>query len=238
MQNRSALLLLSAALVAPLAQAEITGNVTLTSDYRVKGISQSGENPAIQGMLEYGHESGLFAGVFASSVDFFEAGDPWDNDESIEIDLYAGYFSVLGDHLSYDATLFRYFYPGAIESIDFNELILGVNLGPARLAYGHANDYINLGESYQYLEANYGLELPDDFALDLHVGYSFGSFFDDPDFVGLDKYTDYGVTLSRTLAGIDLSLAYLDTDIDAPYAIRSDHLANQGTWVLSLGKSF
>ncbi len=238
MKNRSAILLFSAALVAPLAQAEIAGNITLTSDYRVKGISQTGENPAIQGGLDYAHGSGLFTGVWASSVDFFAAGDPWDNDESVEIDLYAGYFGLLGDHLSYDVTLYRYLYPGAIESIDFNELILGADIGPVRLAYGYANDYIAMGESYQYLEANYGLELPADFALDLHVGYSFGSFFDDPDAVGLDEYIDYGLTLSRSLAGVDVSLAYLDTDIDAPYAIGSDHLANQDAWVLSLSKGF
>jgi len=225
-------------LVAPVAHAEFSGNVYLTSDYRVKGVSQTGENPAIQGGLEYGHESGLFAGVFASSVDFFEAGDPWDNDESIEIDLYAGYSGMLGKHLSYDMTLLRYFYPGAMESIDFNELKLGVNLGPARLAYGHANDYINLGESYRYIEANYNLFLPADFTLGLHAGYSFGSFFDNPATAGIEEYTDYGVTLSRELVGLDMSLAYLDTDIDASYAIHSDYLANQGTWVLSLGKGF
>ncbi|GEK48503.1 TorF family putative porin [Bisbaumannia pacifica] len=238
MKNRSAILLLSTALVAPLAQAEITGNVTLTSDYRVKGISQTGENPAIQGGFDYAHDAGFFAGAWASSVDFFEAGDSWDNDESIEIDLYAGYFGLLGDHASYDVTLYRYFYPGAIDNIDYNELILGADIGPLRLAYGYANDYIDLGEDYHYVEANYGLELPAEFGLELHLGYSFGGFFDDPAAAGLEEYLDYGLTLSRSLAGVDLSLAYLDTDIDAPYAIHGDYLANQEAWVVSLSKGF
>lgn len=238
MKNRSTILIISATLVAPATQAEVTGNVTLTSDYRVKGISQTGEDPAIQGGLDYIHDSGLFVGTWASRVDFFAAGDPWDNDESIEIDLYAGYFGLLGDHASYDVTLYRYFYPGAIEDIDFNELILGTDIGPLRLAYAYADDYINLSEDYQYVEANYGLELPADIGLELHVGYSFGGFFDDLEVAGLEEYIDYGLILSRSLAGVNVSLAYLDTDIEAPYVIGGDYLANQDAWVVSLSKGF
>lgn len=76
-----------------------------------------------------------------------------------------------------------------------------------------------------------------DFILGLHAGYSFGSFFDDPNAVRLGEYTDYSLKFSRNIVGFDVSLAYLDTDIDKPYAIDDDFLANQETWKLSFTTS-
>ena len=49
-----------------VASAEITGNVSLTSDYKFRGISQSDESPAIQGGLDYAHDSGFYVGTWAS----------------------------------------------------------------------------------------------------------------------------------------------------------------------------
>ncbi|NVK41502.1 MAG: hypothetical protein HWE39_09680 [Oceanospirillaceae bacterium] len=237
MKLYSASLLIGLTLAAPLALAEITGNVSLTSDYRVKGISQTGENPALQGGIDYVHESGFYSGVWGSNVDFFEAGDPWDNDESVEIDVYGGYYGVVNDGLTYDVTLFHYFYPGSIVDVDFSEISIGANLGAARVEYSYAHDYINIGEDYQYLEANYTFALPAKFNLELHAGYSYGSFFDDPAISFLEEYADYSLSLSRNVAGIDVALAYIDTNIDSPYAIDNDFLSNQDTVILSFTKS-
>ncbi|ANG61388.1 hypothetical protein A8C75_02170 [Marinobacterium aestuarii] len=239
MKNLLAKTLLGLALITPaaLVQAEISGNVSLTSDYRFRGISQSGEDPALQGGLDYSHASGFFAGVWGSNVDFYAAGDAYDNDESVELDIYAGYYGEIRDGISYDLSLYRYFYPGAITSADYNELSLGMDLGPARLAYWYAEDYFNSGEDYSYIEANYSLALPAELALGIHAGHSFGSYFDDPAAVGLDEYNDYSLTLSGNWAGLDIALAYMNTDIDAAWRINSGHLANQDAWVLSISKS-
>ena len=40
----------------------ITANVTLASQYRYRGISQSNSLPAIQGGFDYAHESGFYIG--------------------------------------------------------------------------------------------------------------------------------------------------------------------------------
>ncbi|MEO1474307.1 MAG: TorF family putative porin, partial [Pseudomonadota bacterium] len=51
------------------AEGEFSGNVTLTSDYVWRGISQSNEDLAIQGGFDYAN--GMFyAGTWASSIDF------------------------------------------------------------------------------------------------------------------------------------------------------------------------
>ena len=41
------------------ALAEISGNVSLTTDYRFRGISQTDNDPAIQGGFDWASDSGL-----------------------------------------------------------------------------------------------------------------------------------------------------------------------------------
>jgi uncharacterized protein (TIGR02001 family) len=52
------------AAAAPAATPEhsLTGNLTLVSDYRFRGISQSYKLPAVQGGIDYAHSSGLYVG--------------------------------------------------------------------------------------------------------------------------------------------------------------------------------
>ena len=41
----------------------ISGNIALTSDYRFRGISQSNEDPAVQGGFDVSFEPGFYLGV-------------------------------------------------------------------------------------------------------------------------------------------------------------------------------
>lgn len=61
----------------------ISANVGVVSDYRFRGISQSNEEPALQGGVDYAHDSGVYLGLWGSSVEF--------GDASAEIDLYGGW---------------------------------------------------------------------------------------------------------------------------------------------------
>ncbi len=71
------------------AQAEISGNVSMASDYIFRGVSQTDNQMAVQGGFDYEHESGAYIGTWASNVDsnFFDN----HTDPEIELDLYAGY---------------------------------------------------------------------------------------------------------------------------------------------------
>src|SRR5256885_11108580 len=83
----------AAVLVPGLAAAQatapspLTGNATLISDYRFRGISQTFQEPAIQGGFDYAHASGLYAGNWNSNVSQ-GAGFPGGN---IEMDFYGGF---------------------------------------------------------------------------------------------------------------------------------------------------
>ena len=48
-------------------------NVSLTSDYRYRGISQSRLKPAIQGGVDYALPGGFYVGAWASTIKWIKA---------------------------------------------------------------------------------------------------------------------------------------------------------------------
>ena len=67
-----------------------SANVGLYTDYIFRGYTQTQNEPAIQGGFDVEHSSGLYAGTWASNVDWTTAGDYMDKN-SVEIDVYAGW---------------------------------------------------------------------------------------------------------------------------------------------------
>ena len=80
----------------------LDGNVTLTSDYVFRGISQTDENPAIQGGFDISGDL-LYAGVWGSNANYDGA--------SGEFDIYLGLTKDLGP-ISMDFGVVHYDYPG------------------------------------------------------------------------------------------------------------------------------
>src|SRR5256885_11310100 len=82
----------AAGLVPGLAAAQqpapspLTGNITLITDYRFRGISQTFGKPAFQGGFDYAHSSGFYLGNWDSNV-AETAGYPAGN---LEMDFYGG----------------------------------------------------------------------------------------------------------------------------------------------------
>jgi uncharacterized protein (TIGR02001 family) len=96
------------------AQAHtVTGNLTITSDYRFRGISQTfGEDfdagPSVQGGIDYAHSSGFYLGNWNSNV----SGVQYPNGSALEMDFYGGYKLTAGD-LTWDFGTIYYYYPGS-----------------------------------------------------------------------------------------------------------------------------
>jgi hypothetical protein len=94
----------------------VTANVTLASQYRYRGISQSNSLPAIQGGFDYAHESGFYVGNWNSSIswigDGYNGSNPSPNVSApIEMDFYAGYKTEVTEGLLLDVGLLEYYYP-------------------------------------------------------------------------------------------------------------------------------
>jgi uncharacterized protein (TIGR02001 family) len=182
-------------------QHSTSASVALSSDYVWRGYSQNDNKPAISGSFDYGHASGLYAGTWASNVNF---GD----DTSIEIDIYAGYASEIGDTgISYDVGLLRYIYPG--ESYNWNELYASLGYSYFSVGVAHSGDVYASGETGIYYSLGFDYDLP--MGLALSAGYGYYDYDDD---VSEDSPSDYRIGLSTELVGFGWDLTYTDSDSD------------------------
>lgn len=209
------------------AQAEISGNVSMASDYVFRGISQTDNQMALQGGFDYAHESGLYIGTWASNVDsdFFNGAG---HDPQLEVDLYAGYSSEFMG-FGYDVGYLRYQYPGfssagtnewyastSYSTGSYGDFSLSVNYSPTL-------NFLPSDQSAWYWKAGYETTLPwYEIGLSAHFGYSAGDAFDvsDSDRANgdtgfYDSYTDWSLGLSKSVYGVDLGITYTDLDLSS-----------------------
>ncbi len=241
----------------------VTGNATIASDYRFRGISQTFRGPAIQGGLDYAHSSGLYVGNWNSNV----SGLSYPNGAGIEMDFYGGYKKGFGD-LTIDVGTLYYYYPGARfvsggadRKFDNWEFYVGASWKWLSFKASHSlTNYFGLdgtlaqgffahrdtgvaladrgnskGTMYYDLSANY--EVLPKLTLNLHVGYTDVKSYNELD------YVDYKVGLTYDLNGWQLGAAVVGTDADkAWYYARDSGGKTKSTGtpfpVLSIGKSF
>ena len=82
-------------------------NISATTDYRFRGISQTSFKPAVQAGADFSHKSGIYLGAWGSNVnwvkDFALA-----SDGSLEVDLYGGYKGELMKGLGFDVGIISY----------------------------------------------------------------------------------------------------------------------------------
>ena len=149
-------LAVGALVISGSAAAEFSANIGATSNYVWRGVSQTDDAAAVSGGLDYAHESGFYAGTWASNVDF-------DDDTTAEVDAYGGFSNELAGGLGYDVGVIYYWYPGAKDDLDFTEIYLGLSYGPVSggVAYtvdkedsdADENDlYYHLGASFDVAE--------------------------------------------------------------------------------------
>ncbi|HEV7477697.1 MAG TPA: TorF family putative porin, partial [Burkholderiales bacterium] len=98
----------AAAPAAAPAPSPVTGNMTIASDYRFRGISQTYLGPAIQGGIDYAHPSGFYIGNWNSNV----ASQVYSGGSGIEMDFYGGYKKAFGD-IGLDVGFIYYYYHNA-----------------------------------------------------------------------------------------------------------------------------
>jgi len=198
-----------------------SASVALASDYVWRGYSQTDEDPAISGSFDYGHSSGLYAGVWASNVDF---GD----DASSEIDIYAGFSSEFGDSgIGYDVGILRYIYDS--ESYDWNEVYASLSYSYFSVGVAHSGSVYDSSEDGTYYSAGFDYDLPYDIAFSSGVGY-----YDYDSDVSDDDHTDYRIGISKEMIGFDFGLTYtgMDSDGEDAYGDLADDRV-----VISISKS-
>lgn len=206
-----ALALSTGILISGNALAAVSGNIGAVSNYLWRGVSQTDDAAAIQGGLDYNHDSGFYVGTWISNVDF---GD----DTSYEMDIYGGYAGNITEDLTFDIGYLYYGYPDAEGDIDFGELYLGLGWKWIEVKYSHlitAGDDVAAepldNKDMSYLEANITFPLTDKLSLGAHYGYLSGDVV--TGWYDTDSYSDYRLTLSADTSIGTVSFALADTDL-------------------------
>ena len=213
-----------------------TGNATLASDYRFRGISQTYLQPAVQAGFDYAHSSGFYLGTWASSV----SGNLYTNGSGLEWDMYGGYKGTVSGDLGFDVGLLNYWYPAA----HFNngqktkpnnlELYGALTYKWFTAKYNHTlSDFFgtnsdtyggacqdgrtgNAGDCFAlrpgnskgsgYLDLSASYEIADKLTLGVHVGHQTVKSY------GKLDYTDYKIGLTKDLSGWQLGAAVIGTN--------------------------
>ena len=208
--------LVGAPLVASAEDSPITGNLSFVSDYQFRGISQTEEDPAIQGGFDYAHSSGFYLGTWASNVAFAH---------SLELDVYGGYSGSAGD-LGYNVGVLAYIYPG-LSDANTTEVYGGVTYKGFGLKASYSTtDYFGVTNSDGtiYWDASYGYTFENGLGLGLHYGYTSGEG-------AQDDYKDWKIGATYPVGKFTWGLAYTDTDIDSCSIC-------DGRVILSVGTTF
>ncbi len=229
--------LLAGASNSVLAEPEISANVSLVSDYRFRGISQSNSDPAIQGGFDIAFENGIYLGTWGSSVDF---GDDYG---SLELDGYGGWAMETEKGVGFDVGYAYYGYPGdnnVPADGDYQEVYGSVSYADFTVGIHYSDDYYAETGDFFYYYGEYSLDLeklglPSGWALDFHVGLN---DFDEEGFLyEEDSYVDYSIALSASYFELDWSVAWVGTDLDDEDYYDLDGLIDD-TVVFSVSKSF
>ncbi len=211
----------AAVLASGAASADLTGNIGVASNYIWRGYTQSNDQAAVSGGLDYSHDSGFYAGTWVSNVDFSGGAGAGE----YELDFYAGYGGEAGG-FGYDLGVATYQYP-INPNTSFTELYVsgtysvvtvGVNYN---LDAGSANDAENTaGATGLYDEGDLYISASADFdtavgAVSVYAGsYMFDnsnkSYSNGNTYMDLD-YNHYGVSLSKN----DFTFAVDKNDSDA-----------------------
>jgi len=247
---------------APEPDYTISGNFGLVSDYRFRGMSQSDKKPAVQGGIDFAHQSGFSLGNWNSSVSDWAA--PYGS--GIEMDVYGGFKKEIAG-IAFDVGAIYYYYPDAkfvntpsgLNHVNTREIFLGAGYGPVTLKISRtiSERYFGLGKGGEttlhksstssskgtmYYNLTFSREIADKTTLKVHAGLL--------DLENRSTTTstikDYSIGITYDLSGWILGASYVDTSgvntaaEKAFFKSTSGSLPDlyKGVAVLSISKSF
>ncbi len=188
------------ALSAAQTAAEVTANVAMTTDYVWRGMTQTDNDPALQGGFDYSQEAGFYTGIWASNVDFGTSAD-------LEVDLYGGYATELTNGVGLDIGAIRYMYPDSPDTANWNEIYANASFMGLSAGIAFSDDVYGSDEDGTYYSLGYNYSLSTDLGLSASLGYY------DIDMAQSDSF-DWKLALYAEFEGVGLELAYFDIDHD------------------------
>ena len=222
---------------APAAAPEpnpITANVTITNDYRYRGITQTNYQPAIQGGFDYAHESGFYIGNWNSTINWVSNTTNNGVKAPIEMDFYGGFKKeLIAPGFVSDFGVLQYYYnqtgqnynnalvnPNTTEIYVAQNFTFGSLTGFVKVNYALTNIFgipKSTGSYYPDLTANYDTGIWG-VTLNGHIGYQYiagqpGSQGSVSQLQRNISYTDWKLGATKDFGGgLALSAAYVSTN--------------------------
>ena len=217
------------------ATSPITANVTVTNDYRYRGITQTNYQPAIQGGFDYAHESGFYIGNWNSTINWVANTTAGGINAPVEMDFYGGFKKeLIAPGFASDIGILQYYYPQ--KGGNYNALLLNPNtteiyaaqnfsFGPVtgfgKVSYGLTNIFgipNSKGSYYLDLTSNYDTGIWG-ISVNGHIGYQYvagqpatvGALTTEG--LGVLSYSDWKLGLTKDFGGgLSLSASYVSTN--------------------------
>lgn len=208
----------------------VTGNATLISDYRFRGLTQTNEDPAIQATVNINSRPGFYVGTFISTIDGDSNGTTpaLTNYGDLEVDLYGGFTHTFGG-VGVDVGLLYYLYqvnrPSVHPDTDFFEpyASLSYTIGPVAAKVGAnyswgGQDGLNFrpnnNDDNLYVYGEGSIAVPHTpVSFKGHFGYTNGSLGLVNLNSGDDTYFDWSVTAEAVGGPLKVGVSYIDTNI-------------------------
>lgn len=205
-------------------------NVSVTTDYRYRGITQTRFKPALQGGADYALPGGFYIGAWGSTIKWIK---DFDVKGSVELDLYGGYKGEIQKDLGFDVGLLQYAYVGnkladafgggVYKNANTTEIYGALTYGPVtgKLSYALTNLFGNYNfaedkssKGSYYFDLSGTFDLGSGFSAVPHIGYQKVAKIDNA------SYTDYSLTISKDLGnGFSVSGAIVGTDADKNFYV-------------------
>ena len=119
----------AAVLTSGVASAELTANAGIFSNYIWRGVTQTGDEAAGQGGIDWGNDSGVYVGTWVSTLG---------GGNGYEMDVYAGFAGKAGD-FGYDLGVITYQYPIG-PSANFTELYVSGTMSIVTIGVNYTVD--------------------------------------------------------------------------------------------------
>jgi uncharacterized protein (TIGR02001 family) len=207
-----------------VAQAQLSSTIGVVSDYDFRGISLSARDPAPQLSVDYAFgDTGLSAGVFASTIDSGQ-----DVDSDVETDVYVDFATMFDDTFGFNAGATYYAYPGSDDTEAYPEAYVGLIARDFTFNQWFTHDYLGVGDTALYTEANYSRELAANFSFSAHAGYSYGEAFEGAELI------DYFAELGYTWNNLAFALRFTGTDASGEQRVTDDVFNNEPRLLVSV----
>ena len=199
----------------------VSGSAQLLSDYRFRGVTRSGYDPAVQGQLTLSLQNGLYAGGRATSL---HRQNPLGD---AEIDLYAGYGTEIASGTRLDAGVQYYAFAGGAGRGHYAEPYASLThtLGPVQATVGAKYAWAqsgtgDRGQLYMFGQAEADIPLTP-VTLTAEAGRQSGG--------ALPDYWNWSLGGRYRLFGpVEAGLRYVDTDLPAGRGGRAGVVASLG----------